>query len=327
MSFANVGKRWSPAAFPAYLAGLKRPAWARTVTIHYTAAPSLSQRPHGFTAQHIENIRDYYKSKYRWNRGPHFFTDDDDIFGMTPPNIAGIHAASFNSSSIGIEALGAYDVEDPRTGRGLAVMTTTASTTRALLDWLGLDVTSKSILFHRFDPKTTKTCPGTKVHHDWFVDLVRRTPAGEIPATAEPDTGGLGDEEMVPLVSYVAANTGRTISELAAMIRRDEGMWYMGEQWVERAYYESSTKATMAPLSEALEVAEILKHVLPAITERVPVVETMMARYGITYKSAANRLKFDGSVFRWDSHVIQGATYDRYVQKTVASLAVIAGLD
>jgi hypothetical protein len=326
MSFANVGKRWSPAAFPAYLATLKRPGWARTVTIHYTAAPSLAMRPHGFTAQHIENIRDFYKTKYRWNRGPHFFTDDDDIFGMTPPTIAGIHAASFNATSIGIEALGAYDTEDPLTGRGLAVMNTTASTTRALLEWLELEVSSKNILFHRFDPKTTKTCPCRKVLHDWFVDLVRNTPAGTMPATAEPDTGGLGDEEMVPLVTYVAANTGRKISELAVLIRRDEGLWYMGEQWVERAYYDATAKATMAPLSEALEVIAILNNTRPANVDRVPVVETMMARHGITYKSAAARLKFDGSVFRWDGKVIKGATYDRHVQKTVASLSVIEGL-
>ena len=38
----------------------------------------------------------------------------------------GVHAVSFNSTGVGIEMLGNYDIEDPRTGRGLQVLTTTA---------------------------------------------------------------------------------------------------------------------------------------------------------------------------------------------------------
>ena len=103
MSFANVGKVWSSSSFNEYLKTVKKPSWARAVTLHHTAAPSLAQRPTGFTIQHIENIKSYYSQKLGWKKGPHLFTDEDEIFGMTPLTLTGIHAVSFNSYSIGIE--------------------------------------------------------------------------------------------------------------------------------------------------------------------------------------------------------------------------------
>jgi hypothetical protein len=110
------------------------------------------------------------------------------------------------------------------------------------------------------------------------------------------------------------------------MIRRDAGLWYVGEQWIERAYYDATAKATMAPLSEAREVVAILNHATPASSDLVAVVETMMERLGISYKSAASRIRSDGSAYLWDGKIIPGATYDRRTQKTMAPLAAIASL-
>lgn len=260
MSFGNVGKRWSTVSFPEYLKTLARPSWGvKSITLHYTAAPSLAQRPSGFTAQHIENIRDYYNKTLGWSRGPHLFTDDDDIFGMTPLSVRGIHAVSFNASSIGIEALGNYDTEDPKSGRGLAVWQTTASATRALLDWLGLPINEKTVLFHRFDPKTTKTCPGKKVMHDWALQLIREAEPGTSTPTAEPDTGGYGDQILVPVVSYVVQKTKRSFADVAKLLRREGTMYFLGESWLEGAHYAANMQTTLAPKSEVEDAIKALK--------------------------------------------------------------------
>lgn len=318
MSFANVGRRWSTSSFPAYLAGIKRPSWADSVCIHYTAAPSLAQRPHGFTAQHIENIANFYRRTYDWSRGPHLFTDEDDIFGMTPLSERGIHAVSFNSRSIGIEALGAYDTEDPLSGRGLAVMETTASATRALYDWLGIKPTAKNLLFHRFDPRTRKTCPGRKVHHDWFLDMVLAAKPGEPHPHAEPDEGGIDSLEMVQLVAYVADKTRRPERDLAAILRRDGQLYFLGEQWIEGAYYDRERQATMAPRSEADEAAAVLSSPAPVVEGMLPVVATMAERLSLAYTAAAKRLSHDGTSFLWGGQKIPGAFYDRDTQTTMA---------
>ena len=91
MSFANVGKVWTVDSFREYLKGIKRPVYAKSITLHHTGAPSLGQRPRGFLIQHIHNIQSFYKS-LGWNRGPHLFIDEDQFFGMTPLTVSGIHA-------------------------------------------------------------------------------------------------------------------------------------------------------------------------------------------------------------------------------------------
>lgn len=318
MSFANVGRRWSTSSFPGYLTGLKRPAWADSVCIHYTGSPSLAMRPHGFTAQHIENIANYYQRDLRWKKGYHFLTDEDDIFGMTPPTQPGTHAIAYNGRSIGISALGNYDFEDPRSGRGLAVMQTTASTARAAFEWLGVKPSSKTLFFHRFDPRTTKTCPGTKVHHDWFLEMVLDAKPGEITPTAEPDTGGPASLRYVPVVNHVAAATGRSIADLAAMLRREDDLFYLGEHWVEGARYNVNLQATEAPLEDVEEVVFAMLQKPASGDGRVPVVATMAARLGISFADAARCLKSTNQGFTWNGKLIPGALYDRATQTTLA---------
>lgn len=173
MSFDSVGKNWTVDEFKAYLDTLQSPAWARGVCLHHTASPSLAQRPNGLSEQHIENLRDYYKDEKHWQAGPHLFVDDHLIHGLTPLTQRGIHAISFNSSAIGIEVLGDYDSESPVTGRGLLCWLNAAMATKALLDWLGIGVAKDTVLFHRDDPKTEKTCPGELVGKEWVTELIR----------------------------------------------------------------------------------------------------------------------------------------------------------
>ena len=170
MSYANVGKAWTPESFARHLRTVDL-SWAKGITLHHTAAPSLAQRPHGLTVQHIENIASFYK-RLGWSRGPHLFIDDDQIFGMTPLSRSGIHAVSFNRTHIGVEVLGNYDSESPSEGRGQACWTTAALATRALLDRAGLSVST--VNGHRDDPKTSKTCPGKLVDLTKFRDAVAK---------------------------------------------------------------------------------------------------------------------------------------------------------
>lgn len=172
MSFDAVGQAWTVDQFPKYLRGVQSPAWVRSVTLHHTAAPSLAQRPLGLLDQHIINIREFYKGK-GWSAGPHFFVDEHRILGMTPLGEKGIHAASFNGSSIGIEVLGDYDNESPVTGRGLACWHNAAEATKALLEWMGVGANTHTVLFHRDDPKTSKSCPGDLVQKEWVLKLIK----------------------------------------------------------------------------------------------------------------------------------------------------------
>lgn len=142
--------------------------WVKGVVLHHTWLPDLAMRPQGFQAQHIENIVDFYKQK-GWNRGPHGFVDEDQIWGMTPFEEKGIHAVSFNQTHIGIEVLGNYDRDLPNEGRGLLCWQIALKCVDLLFERLAIPPTSSNILFHRDDPKTNKTCPGTLVKKEWIL--------------------------------------------------------------------------------------------------------------------------------------------------------------
>ena len=121
MGYENVGKVWTPQSLKDYLATITKPSWCKAVTLHHTAAPSLAQRPNGLLAQHLNNLMHFYKIQKGWSAGPHLFADEDQLWGMSDLRKPGVHAVSFNSMSIGIEVLGDYDTEYPKSGSGLAV--------------------------------------------------------------------------------------------------------------------------------------------------------------------------------------------------------------
>ncbi len=253
MSFSNVGKVWTPASLEEYLKTRKKPNWATSVTIHHTAAPSLAQRPNGFTIQHIINMQSFYQKPkdqggQGWTSGPHLFIDDDQIFGMCDLSARGIHAASFNSSSIGIEVLGFYDknVEDPKSGRGLACWKNTAATVKVLLDWLELKPTADTVKFHRDDPKTKKTCPGTAVEKSWFLNLIPKPlpmPVIEKPLTTPPDVGFpwtkwhyIEDKWCVPIVDFLVA-AGMNKNDVLANLTSKNGMLFFQGDLIHGGFY------------------------------------------------------------------------------------------
>lgn len=166
-----LGIGYQPAEFQAYLETFQFSPWRPTaICIHHCAAPSLAQRPHGFIPQHMLNLKSYYES-LGWRSGPHLFIDDVKAWTFTPMNERGVHARSFNGYAIGIEMLGDYDSEDPKSGRGAHVLSTTAQVVSMLM--AKLDLGKKDILFHRDDPKTNKTCPGRKIEKNWFLGLLK----------------------------------------------------------------------------------------------------------------------------------------------------------
>ena len=167
-----LGKAYTTTAdFAAYLASLKFTNWKPScIVIHHCSEPSLLQRPIGFQAKHMDNLRDFYEGK-GWHAGPHLFVDDNAVWTFSPMTAPGVHAVSFNATGLGIEMLGDYDVEDPWTGRGLDVLTNTAKATKLLMQRLSLGDTC--IRFHRDDPKTSKSCPGDRVQKDQFLALVK----------------------------------------------------------------------------------------------------------------------------------------------------------
>jgi hypothetical protein len=165
-----LAKAYTPESFREYLATLQWKGWTPShIVIHHCAAPSLEQRPSGFITQHMHNLKAFYEGK-GWSAGPHLFTDDDQIWTFSPMTARGVHAQSFNSDSIGIEMLGDYDHEDPWSGRGRKVLTTTCRAVKALME--RLDLRTDCIRFHRDDPKTNKTCPGSKITKASFMGVL-----------------------------------------------------------------------------------------------------------------------------------------------------------
>ena len=246
MSYANAGKSWNRAELRKYLAAIARPKWAKGVTCHHTATPDLAMRPRGWNAQLMKNVAYGYTHERGWDRGPHFFPDDSRVWGLTPPDEQGIHAASFNRTHIGIEVLGDYDGrDDAKTGRGLACWQTAFWTIAEILRWLGLQpdagTITSTINFHRYDPKTSKTCPGKSITDAWVLAGVRAAMGNESP-TPPPAPPA---DERVAISAWLRA-TGKSLR----ITRNTSGQVLVGGMWIESARYDRATETTTAMRSE-----------------------------------------------------------------------------
>lgn len=170
MGYENVGRVWTTPELRTYLETIEPPVWCTAITFHHTGIPSLQMRPQGLLEHHMRNTQHYYQNELGWSAGPHLFIDDDQCWGMCDFRRTGVHARSFNANAIGIEVLGNYNEEAPNSGRGLACWHTAFAAGRHLLRWLGLEANATTVRFHRDDPRTTKTCPGSKVEKSWVLE-------------------------------------------------------------------------------------------------------------------------------------------------------------
>lgn len=248
MSYNAIGKVWSAQTFEQYLNKTNKPAWCNAVCMHHTSAPSLAMRPKGLLQQHIYNMKDGYVKK-GWKSGPHLYIDEDQIYAMTPLSERGVHAVSFNSRAIGIEVLGDYDSEDPFSGRGLQCWQLAAKTTALLLNWLGAKMNESTILFHRDDPKTSKTCPGTKIKKQWFFDLMK---SDFCDCNAQKHAG----EASESVVDYVVTNKGYSYAEAVKLLTKRNNLFFFGNDWLEGAFYDKAVGTTVAPLRELQQIAK-----------------------------------------------------------------------
>lgn len=184
-----IGTRFSVEEFDSYCHTLQWTAWRPSfVVVHNTAAPSLAQRPKGFTRQHILNLEVFYRDQQKWKAGPHLFIDDRQIWAFTPLNVSGTHSPSWNKATLGIEMLGDYEKESFNTGRGLKVRVNTVAALATLCATLGFDASTTRI--HREDPLTTHACPGKNVRKLEIIqdvqDLMVKRHAGEHPIKPVP---------------------------------------------------------------------------------------------------------------------------------------------
>lgn len=173
MGFENVGTTWTPGELSGHLATVDRPGWCDSITLHHTGFPNLGMRPNGLTTQHIENIKHGYVNDKKWSTGPHLFIDDTRCLGMCAFGQTGIHAVAFNRRSIGIEVLGNYNEEDPRSGRGAACWGVAFEAAANILAWLGVEPSVSTVFFHRDDPDTDKQCPGSLVQKEWVIEQIQ----------------------------------------------------------------------------------------------------------------------------------------------------------
>lgn len=184
-----VGVGFSADDFDKYCHELQWTAWRPSfIVLHNTGAPSLAQRPNGFTKQHMQNFVSYYRDTQRWKSGPHLFIDDNQIWVFTPLTVSGTHSPSWNKVALGFEMLGDYEREPFDSGRGLKVRKNAVAAIATLSAVLGLD--PRSMRIHREDPLTTHACPGKNVRKLEVIqevqDLIVARHAGEHPIKPVP---------------------------------------------------------------------------------------------------------------------------------------------
>lgn len=180
-----VGLSFTAGTFDTYAKSLQWTTWRPSfIALHNTAAPTLAQRPHGFTKQHINNLVSYFRDQMKWSAGPHLFIDDHQIWVFTPLTVTGRHSPSWNTLALGIEMLGDYATDSFDTGRGLAVRKNAVAAMATLCGALGLS--PSTIRLHKEDPATTHNCPGKNVSKEAVVAEVEAALAAHYTADHTP---------------------------------------------------------------------------------------------------------------------------------------------
>ncbi|MDP9193166.1 MAG: peptidoglycan recognition protein family protein [Acidobacteriota bacterium] len=184
-----IGKSFTADEFDTYCHTLQWTAWRPSfLVVHNTGAPSLAQRPKGFTNQHMLNFQAFYRDQQKWKAGPHLFIDDRKIWVFTPLTVSGTHSPSWNKVALGIEMLGDFERESFSAGRGLRVRENTIAALTTLCAILGFDPATTRI--HREDPLTNHACPGKNVRKLELIqqvqDLIIQRHSGEHPIKPVP---------------------------------------------------------------------------------------------------------------------------------------------
>ncbi len=182
MTWPAIKRAFSQDDFQQYVHDTVWANWRPSKIIwHNTAAPSLKQwmksaaddqenkLTPGITR--IRNLESFFMNNQGWSGCPHLFIANDFIWVMNALTKPGVHSPSYNGTSIGIEMIGDFDVEDDDTGEGFKVKQNTIFATAILCSAIGIDPMS-SILLHKEDPRTTHDCPGRNIAVDKS-DMIR----------------------------------------------------------------------------------------------------------------------------------------------------------
>lgn len=186
-------------------------AWRpQFVTMHHTGGPSLKtwegygNRPKPITdSQWMTNLAGYYGNEMKWSAGPHFFFTPKNFCILSLPNKRGVHAKAFNAMSWGVECVGNFDSEPftaelaNRYAEGMACLHLAAG-----LEPDDYKFKVRGLHFHREDPSTSKTCPGTKVSKELMVRLITQK-------MAELTPGAHDDDDPVPATVAVPKKMGK----------------------------------------------------------------------------------------------------------------------
>lgn len=222
------------ASFLKYLQELKWSAWRpRYVTVHHTASPSLAtwngyqkataKRGPISDLQWLRNLGVYYANpaydgkgrmiKGAWNAGPHFFVTPKHIGVLTPPTKRGIHAASFNHNSWGVEIVGYYD-KGAENWNASAAKPLALEALAAMHVALDIDpaaqfhYATKGLHFHRDDKQTSKTCPGTQIEKLPLIEEIGRAVERLTDSAPSVVTDDHPEEHITPKVPEIKKLVG-----------------------------------------------------------------------------------------------------------------------
>jgi|GEM_PF-5545342 len=127
----------------------------------------------------LDAIKEYYRTVYGWDRGPHLYIDDRWVWLFTPMAEIGVHARSGNwyedqagklHYSIGIEVLGNYmEIKWPE-----PIATNVSQAAAILCHTLNIPIRHQlqagGISMHREYSATS--CPGAQITPDYFIPLI-----------------------------------------------------------------------------------------------------------------------------------------------------------
>jgi hypothetical protein len=199
-SIPFIGKCFPTAReFIAYLETVKFDAWRpRFIVMHHTGSPTLKNwltwQGRVTDEQWMKNLASYYGNNLGWSSGPQFFITPKNFCVLSLPNRRGVHAAAFNSASWGVEVVGNFDVElfegpiKTRAIEGIACLHLAAGLTPEF------SKNVRGLHFHRDDPTTSKTCPGTKVLREPMIGAVKAV-MSKLSEGDDPDDEVVADDK------------------------------------------------------------------------------------------------------------------------------------
>lgn len=188
VTWPAVKQAFTQEGFGEYVKTVSWPTWRPSKIIwHNTGAPNLAQwqksgaqdRANGIQSglTRIKNLEVYFRDENHWSGAPHLFIAPDFIWVFNPLNQPGVHSPSWNNTSIGIEMVGDFSVDDDECGDGLKVKNNCVYATAILCSALGLEPesgevepktrkTTGTVFIHKQDLLTTHDCPGAHISQD-----------------------------------------------------------------------------------------------------------------------------------------------------------------